>query len=243
MKNHLLTATVAVGSFAAGAFVGYKITEKKLGVQFEERLEKETKGMREFYTAVPQQKFATPEEAAAVLIPEDAGKALIDYQGGENKGTAYHKVPKVTRETIEGGHDLGVFKTGERQAVEAEAEIFNRNVFAEHGEPKDRPYVISEEAFMENDGDFIQVTAIWYAEDDVLCDEKEDPIEDIKETIGPDAYQKFGEQSSDERTVHIRNEKLRIDFEVVKNDGSYNRQVLGVDDDNPQTARQRINGA
>lgn len=224
MKNHLLIATAALGSFATGAFIGYKYAEKKLGETFEERLEKETADMRVFYKNVTK-KYKTPEEAAAVLIPEEAGKALTEP--AKQEPVAYHKIEqKATTVTVSGSDSFKEFT--QKAPVE-------RNVFTAP-DPLERnpdiPYVITEEEFLENEREYNQVTLTWYAKDDVLCDEHDDIIENdrVSDTIGSDAYQHFG-YGAPEDEVHIRNEALQIDFMIKRHQGSYKVDVLGLDDD------------
>ena len=209
---------VLVGVFVVGGgvgfIVGYKIAEKRLSDQFEERLEKETKGMREFYTAT-KKPYATPQEAAAELIVESDQPTEEDVKAVK---TAYHKI--VTQEKYQPEMD---------PVVDFGEQVVASNVFSKNERDPEIPYIITQEEFMQNDQDWQQITLTYYAGDNVLTDHREDVIEEIEKTIGPDAILSFGINSSDPHTVHVCNEKLGILFEIVQHESSYTKEVLGVD--------------
>lgn len=81
------------------------------------------------------------------------------------------------------------------------------------------PYVISPDIFGDHD-DYEQITLTYYS-DGVLTDDDDRPIADdmIEQTIGKESLQHFGEY--DEDTVLVRNERLKVDYEVVKEYISY----------------------
>ena len=101
MRSHLLIATVALGSGAMGVFVGYKIAEKRLGTAFDQRLDKETADMKEYYQ-LAKKPFATPQEAAAALITEpEAPEEQETPAEVLNQRIAYHKIVKSEYESSE----------------------------------------------------------------------------------------------------------------------------------------------
>lgn len=95
------------------------------------------------------------------------------------------------------------------------------------------PYIISEEEFFDDSvfPEFERETLIYYEEDDVLTTERDEVIYEVEETVGLDALSKFGELSSDDDTVYIRNVRFSLEYEVVRNKGSYTKEVLGYSDD------------
>lgn len=222
MTKSLLTATAAgVSGLAIGAFVGYKVAERRLSAQFDERLEKETAEMRTFYKAVPTKKFATPEEAVKELIPQNTQNILTAYQGSEVPKVAYNKIVKDIPDDPK-PEDFEPF-----EGTESDQEVIVKNIFQTERDPN-KPYLISEEEFNQNDGEFNQINLMYYQKDDVLTDLHEDVVENAKETIGPDFKVNFG-YKAEENYVHVRNEKLQLDFEIVLHEGSYLEDVLGMD--------------
>jgi hypothetical protein len=235
MTNHRLIATaVGVGSFAVGAVVGFKVAEQRLAKQFEDRVEKETEDLRVFYTnAGSTKKYATPEEAVKDLVtPKVAEEALREYAGKD--GTImYNKVVKSSAaETVVDSGKVHEITTVERNVFEAAKE---RN--------PDEPYIISQEEFMENEPSYNQSTVTYYVKDDVLTDERDDVIEEVENVLGLDFKVSFGEGSSDENSVHVRNERLQMDFEVMRDEDSYAQKVLGLEDSPVEPPNKRIRGS
>lgn len=212
MNQAIKMAGAAVVGAGIGYFVGYKILEKRLAEAFDERLEQETSKMREFYEVV-KKPYATPEEAVEALIPE-APEGQDPRE--KNLKTAYHKI--VKKEYVDAQAD-------EQEAAAAVEEI--HNIFDKPAPDPREPYVIAEDDFMGNDNGFGQSTLTWYAVDDVLVDERDEIIASPNDTIGEKFRTQFGEDSRDQNIVYIRHEKLGLEFEVVRSEGSYKREVLG----------------
>jgi hypothetical protein len=93
---------------------------------------------------------------------------------------------------------------------------------------RDRPYLIPVDMFMHEEVGFRQSTLTFFEEDGVLVDEREMPIPDVDGVVGEGNMDKFGMfTNGDKNTVYIRNEKMCMDFEVLRNEGSYGRDVAG----------------
>lgn len=75
----------------------------------------------------------------------------------------------------------------------------------------DAPYVISPEEFGELDG-YSEITLTYYS-DGTLTDENDELIDDPEEIVGSDFHNHFGEYEED--SVHVRNDKLRCDYEIL----------------------------
>jgi hypothetical protein len=220
MTKPLLIAT-AVGSLAVGFGVGYKIAGKRLAAEFDNRLLKETEGMREFYQ-VAKKPFATPQEAAAQLIGETQVEEAGDRPADEvNSKIAYHKIVKTNYQPQEDPE--------EELAIVAEMgpPVEEHNLFIEE------PHIITQEEFMQNDSEYIQSTLTFYKIDNVLTDERENVIEELNETVGAKNMVKFGNNSSDPNVVHIRNGRLQMEFEVCLSDNSYRQAVMGMEEEPP----------
>lgn len=91
-------------------------------------------------------------------------------------------------------------------------------------------YVIKPEIFGEEDYEEVSLT---YYSDGVLTDEQDNPIEDVAGTVGADYADHFGEYEDD--SVFIRNDRLRIDFEILADQRKYsdlakNKPILTEDE-------------
>lgn len=90
------------------------------------------------------------------------------------------------------------------------------------------PYVISHDEFMENSFEHEQTTMTWYDADETLADAKEEIVHEVESTVGVDNMDRFGHGSRDPKIVYIRNERLEMDFEVAKSEGSFAEEVMGL---------------
>ena len=88
------------------------------------------------------------------------------------------------------------------------------------------PYVISPDEFG-TFSDYTTISLVYYDGDEVLADEEDEIVEDLTDTVGEDFAEHFGEYEDD--SVFIRNERLRCDYEILRDNRSYSDVV----DDSP----------
>lgn len=225
-----------VGGFIIGAGIGFivgrKFTEKELSHQYDKMLEQETAGMKEFYSIKTENKqvFETPEEAVAALIPD---KEMAEDPRVKSQKVQYNKIVKENYEPSEG--DL--VEDGGNESCEIDATV-HQNVFQEARDPK-VPYIITQDEFMANETGYEQATLTYYATGGVVTDDRDDKFEDSDTILGDGFAANFGKDSSDENVVHVRNESLQMEFELVRSDLSYEEAVLGIDPDEAPHKRAR----
>jgi hypothetical protein len=218
----IISASVLVG-LTSGFAGGYLFAKTQIQKDMEERLGEEIEATKEFYGNLHQKEYLTPEDAVAALIPKSEGvsakmaaQAVRVYQGDIKE----LNLPS---------------KDVEEEKKNAESVL--KNIFAtpppegylgpERRDPG-RPYVIAVDDYMSNDTNYTQVTLTYYAGDQVLVDERDEPIELIDQTVGGHEALEFGVLSEDENMVYIRNESLETDFEIAKSEGKYSEEVLGL---------------
>lgn len=82
---------------------------------------------------------------------------------------------------------------------------------------EDKPYVIAPEDFGEfEEYETISLTLYTCG---TLCDDNDEPVEDVENTVGEDSLETFGDYEDD--SVFVRNDRLRCDFEILKDFRSY----------------------
>lgn len=186
---------------------------------YESFLESEIAEAKAFYSKLyKKDEFDTPAGAAEALGVSEAANALASYQGR----TQTEDEPAVVVE-----------RTVEVETTRVEAtNVFDWDQNAEEAARQElapnEPYIISHDEFMEGEHNYEQVSLSYFAEDDVLADAKDQPIEDIDATVGEGNITRFGHGSGDNRIVYIRNDRMTMDFEVSKSDGSFAQEVLGL---------------
>lgn len=77
--------------------------------------------------------------------------------------------------------------------------------------------------------DYDQVAVTYYQNDDILIDETDKQL-DVRAAIGNIRPSWFGHEAEDENVCYVRNTKVEIEFEVIRSQGSYAKDVLGIGD-------------
>lgn len=193
-------------AFGAGLAVGIGGAYFYLKQKYEEKLSEQIQEVRRHYQEKQErskskeeknEKFANCFEWAC--LPEERGKDRI----------AYESIAKRYRGSDE-----------QRPVDPAEQES------PPEDEPEEEIFTVSEEE-METYDNFEDIDLTYYAEDDILCDDQEQVIEDPEAIIG-DALTKFGVKSGYPDTVYVINKQVRAIFEVLMVEGSYQEIVLGM---------------
>lgn len=111
---------------------------------------------------------------------------------------------------------VSIFKGGSEMDWDFEKELSNRSI--------EKPYIIHETEYFANETDYSQSTLTYYAGDDILVDEREVPIYNYKSVTGELI---FGHGSEDQNVVYVRNDRLSGEYEILRDSGSYEIEVLG----------------
>lgn len=102
----------------------------------------------------------------------------------------------------------------------------------EYSENKERFTIIGEQEFYTNAKDYGQETVYFYDEDDVLTFSDDSVIGDIEDTIGYSTLAQFLNPPEDEQPdiIYVRNNQLKMEFEIIRKNLSYSRDVLGMEE-------------
>lgn len=223
------SASAVVGA-VAGYFVAMKYLDTKYSAIYEEKLNAELSNIRK-----ARQKQEEQRNKDSVYISRDDLKDLgiIPSDGKPIKmtETEYHKIRREAMKLSE--EDL-------YQKLDGDEDV----EFDSDGDPID-PSEVADECWMDTpdfwDGKpatvislneyrdlpphFDPVTFHYYAEDDVLVDDRDQIIDDITHVVG-EALTKFGPEAAaladgDEDVVYIVNGQMSLAIEVVRLNQSY----------------------
>lgn len=265
MKNNVKMVAVGSGAFVVGAFVGFVVSNAKAQLTIKKGLDKiEAKYTEEldelstsFQDVLDKTRktgpYATPQEAAAVLIPEeDFGLNLPDdapedsAEDGFDDDEEVQVVPDDTpiveprldpQEFMERFRNRIISPEPDDEEVEDEEEVDDEPIPSVPGFTSVRnpngPYVISIDEFMEetDDSPFQKIEMTYFEGDGVLIDSRKQIVPDIAGTVGSANLHNFGVGTTDKDQVYIRNERLEIDIEVTRDDQTYTRTILGIPSD------------
>lgn len=179
--------------FAAGAVIGSAVTWKILETKFEQRIQEEIETVKEAFIEMNR-----TEETESEDEEEEASEE-------------YHQ---VNWDELE---DLDEDETDED--LEEYAELTNLYSSEKGGAEKvevKKPYVISPYDFDENGFRTMELT---YYEDGILEDENHEIVTDVDDLLGKGSLNTFGDYEED--SVFVRNEKLGIDFQILRDPRTY----------------------
>lgn len=212
-KTWIILGGTALASFSAGALGGIWYCKRTLVAGYEAILAAEIEEMRVHYLQQSRPRYATPQEAARDLLPD--AEVIFNELSNELKITSPEEEAELLEQNIFDG-DL----------VEPDEDTLQRD---EAARTPHRPYIISDEEYMQNEPEHKQVTVTFYEGDHVLADERDEPIENIEEYVGKENVVRFGYRSKDRNIVYVRNEEIEVDFEVARSTGFFSVEVLGYD--------------
>lgn len=194
-----------------GAAAGYFFAERKLRLKYEQLAEDEIADMRDHFRArLVARETPKPDVQDLGKITEELG-----YDKPSQPWPASDpKIPDV--EEVDG--DVETHNVFETYAWDIEAEKAKRN--------EDDPYVIHVDERSEDE--YTQTTMTYYEGDDVLTDSSDRVVHEVDSIVGIENMDRFGHGSNDPNLVYIRNEKLAVDIEVVKSEGTYEEEVMGL---------------
>lgn len=179
--------------FALGATAGSLVTWKLIDEKYKKLAEEEIQSVVEYY----ENKEKCEEHIEKVVVKEsDKNPWGMNYAKPNEEKEEYNK------QVEDLGYTTEIFQTPDGiEVVPSTNDVV-------------RPYVIAPEEF----GEFGSTRCLTYYSDFVLVDEDNDIVIDPEALIG-DALAHFGEYEDD--CVHVRNESLEIDFEILKSEDSF----------------------
>jgi hypothetical protein len=163
-----------------------------------------------------------PEQAPEEPMPEEAAEALTNYQGMSAAAEPVGNISRVLEK-----------KTPEEAEEELLTNPIVRKRLTQGVDEKDLTYVkpggprlIDFDAYDQNGGDYQQQTVVYYVNDSEVTDENDQKLD--KTYVGKHiSYANLATLNENNTTIWVRDDKNRLDFEVVFSKGSYDSVVLG----------------
>lgn len=229
----LVSACIATGTGLIGLAVGYKIGKRNASfiyVQSEPRdIEMPVEDNDDYVTEIILDEESA-EEVRAMQNPIIVDKLILDAE---------------TKELIDAQRELKEkLRIQELEKIkEKDREIKNRpeqnNVFTMEADTlpewdyeyelplrKDtEPYVIHKDEFMVNENEYNQETLTFYAGDEIMATQADEPLYGWFDMIGT---LRWGYGSDDSDVVYIRNPVLHMEWEVIRHPGRFEVEVGGL---------------
>lgn len=194
----------------------YREEKKKEEIGEEDRKDDEDKGA--YIHQIMVDRPVTEEEIESIAEEQKALiRSMVDYSGVAQEDRENY----VRQVMIEKGCPM---TDEEIDSIFAEAE----HPEDDDPEPQENPYVISAEDFFEScvgpGWDCDSVT--YYEEDETFTDSTDELITDVRDIAGGEVITWFKEHP-DELVCYVRNDKLRIDYEITRTLGHWLAEVMG----------------
>ncbi len=198
--------------FAAGAAIGSAVTWKVVKTKYERIAQEEIESVKEAYADMVANLQEQVDDYSTMVEAEE----WVDHA---NK--AAEPVSNIDWSDYEDLDEEAEYEPNDDDLNEYArlAEQYNNNINEKGGAENmtKEPYVISPYDFGELDG-YSQVELTYYA-DGTLEDEDYNIVTEADELIGRDSLYTFGEYEDD--AVFVRNERLRADFQILKDYRTY----------------------
>lgn len=235
-----------------GAAAGAAVAMKRLRTTYEEKADREIAEMKAYYSVLHKEGDAS---SPTTLLNKRKEEAPQEFETGATAGPSLDKEPVDYSSFFKSNtkvDDLvgAVLTQGEDppqpegEEVMKEPEQKNVNIFGENlddswdyeselaARDSDAPYVISRDEFSANENEYEQGTLCWYTGDEVLADDRDQPFDaQAMELVGIENLSRFGHGSEDPNIVYVRNDRIRMEWEIVRSPGKFAVDVLGFDDE------------
>lgn len=234
----LVGGGAALVSGVATYFVTKRKLEGKLRLEYAEMARQEIEQSQAYMRFVREK----PDPADILAAHEDSAEAasitqkyagiepseerIIEVKTEDGRTVKIDLDQQETAREIVNAFSEGDDPTAPKNGWDYETEVARRSA--------EVPYVISEEEFFENADEKEQVSFTYFEGDGVLVDEQDKPVGDddhVNSLVGADNLLRFGQGTKDKNMVHVRNDKLDMEFEIARSKGKYSVEVLGFDDE------------
>lgn len=230
---------------AIGAAAGYYVAKRQLHDYYEARLQKETEDVRYFFQEKHDAKLKSvmednersmsemdkPSEVldetgtdvetgfAEGLLSDEATKALTDYQG-------ISVAPSTLAQEMDLVGNIARRKVQEAITIEEEAREAEELDAATKTHEEPGPRLINFTMYDANEGDYEQHTVTYFAKGGEVADENDQKLskETVDKHIGDYNLEQLGENRT---TIYVRNDRYKMDYEIVWDPNSYDVSVLG----------------
>lgn len=238
-KKNVQLSLVTVLSTSVGAAGGYFFAKNRLRTYYEDIATREIEEAKEFYGRLHK----NTEETSS---PEKILEKLHGAAAVEAATTAFQSYSNIKSEApvpTEADLIVNLDEPDDIQDDLEEAVIEEiRNVFADHAGGFDyevevskrtefEPYIITEDEYLQDEMGYEQSALTYYEEDGVLADDEDIPVPDSDALVGDDHLVRFGHGSRNENVVFVRNDRLEMEFEIERSNGSYTKEVAGFDEE------------
>lgn len=239
------TRQIVIGTasgLAVGGFLGFIITKRVLEKKYEDIARTEIQAVKDYYKLIRKDNIRPGDlvHQPALLTDgqmDEMSEHLLElgrqavltqtlgYSTPPDKADDIDETPSVSEVRPE--QESRKMTIEEAREIDTFDEVY-QHMIANRSDKE--PYILTIDEYMTDDPEYQKVSVTFYEGDDTLADDRDTVIPEVEEHLGTDALTKFGLYSKDANIVYVRNERKKMDFEVVRNMASYVEMVAGFKD-------------
>lgn len=223
------TGGLTVG-FVVGFYFGYRFNREKIKAEVFRKAEEEIQLIREHYR---QKTVAAETKPTVDEVIEDRG-----YATRPDVPKRVHPLrPSVPMDPEPVRPQVPLTDEEQRRKYMERHPTIDKDKNDGWSYPKelaartpDKPYVIHQDEFNENESEYQQATYTYYEADDILTDSDDDTVLNSRNyLVGEANLALFGHGADDENCVYVRNDTLEREFEICRTPKSYAEEVQGLE--------------
>lgn len=254
MRKDILNVVIAgTGGVIVGGVIGYVVTNHIVRKKYEAIAQEEIESVKKYYrdrdvstvqtNDLPEPWMVTdmdgmdtdengvPYFSPQEMTPNDVEALREEFEALQNQHAYSHPEVRIdyndpaNYSSIGGKVQAGKMTIEEAEEIETDSTAY-RELLANRDE--NEPYVITIDEFMtDNLPGYDNQTLTYFQSDDTLIDEREKIIPEVEATVGSESLTRFGYFSKDQNIVYVRNDRTKMQFEIVLDERSYVEAIAG----------------
>ena len=226
--NYLSLIVTGIAGSAIGAGISWFFTKRYYTNKYQQELEAYKQHFDEKIGKLEAQIMML--QGPTVSIKEDPKTAK-----NENESDSEDK--KQYKSIIKQHYDFSEDDLEDEDEAISEAAAYMKRVYDENP-IEAKPHIISMDAYTGEDDvhykdNYGHVTLDYYAGDNVLCQAElhSEVVPNPADWVGYSFKEHFGDEEfgNDPDCVYVRNDQMRMDFEIIRDKGYYCQIILGID--------------
>ena len=208
-----------LAAFGIGSVLGSAVTYVLSKKNFEEELEREIQDVKDNYRILRKEDYESPTDYLEKNRP-DSIKDDILAEVEVNQIVAYAKASDELKEQIVNYNAFSRDEVPDKELLPEDAnELLYQNLLATRTD--DAPFLISVNEYFDEMREYQKLSITYFEGDNIVCYEDDSVMLDPEQSFGLINLSRFGVKSDSEHIVYVRNPRISVDYEIVRDDGKY----------------------
>ena len=208
-----------LAAFGIGSVLGSAVTYVLSKKTFQEELEREIQDVKDNYRILRKEDYESPTDYLEKNRP-DSIKDDILAEVEVNQIVAYAKASDELKEQIVNYNAFSRDEVPDKELLPEDAnELLYQNLLETRTD--DAPFLISVNEYFDEMREYKKLSITYFEGDNIVCYEDDSVMLDPEQSFGLINLSRFGVKSDSEHIVYVRNPRISVDYEIVRDDGKY----------------------